>query len=134
MEEVEEAVEIHLVLDALHAGEDAIVAGAPLVLVIARVRGHEAGLAATDEALEEFRFLDFECDSESVCLAGEVVLHLAEHHREVAEEDVAAAEHKAGMVTHFVDCSNGCTSGNKIKMMEAAARPCRCNDRRKMWW
>lgn len=77
MEEVEEAVELHLILDLLHSGKDAIIAGAPLLLEIARVRGHDASLAAEDEALQDFGFLDLKCDSESVCLAGEEVLHLA---------------------------------------------------------
>ena len=92
MEEVEETVKLHLVLDLLHPGKDAIIAGASLLLEIARVRGHDAGLAADDEALQDFGFLDLKCDSESVCLAGEEVLHFALHNWEVAEEGVAAAE------------------------------------------
>lgn len=102
MEEVEETVELHLILDLLHPGNDAIIAGAPLLLEIARVRGHDAGLAADDEALQDFGFLDLKCDSESVCLAGEEVLYFALHNWEVAEEGVAAAEDQAGMVAHFV--------------------------------
>jgi len=101
VEEVEEPVKLHLILDILHAGEEAIVAGAFLVLEIVRFRGHDANPAAAGEPFDNLSFLNLERDSESVRLSDEGVLQTAEHYREVAEEDVAAAENHAGIEAHF---------------------------------